>query len=212
RLGERGNRLRGDLDSSGGSLELMALRVATEVFEQHVVALGRRQLDEPFGPELLEARESHALGSSARANAIVHPLAPAHLVAVFGERALVSEALRERAENIEVVLRLANGIDGLMHRENERVTGGAADVVALEKGGGGKHDIAVTRGCCPPALVHDYRFRLLPGAAQPIEILMVMEGIAAGPIDQANVGKRVAAAVEAVARAGREEQGGTQRP
>src|SRR5262245_65517887 len=78
RIVEAGNRLGDDLDAPGRGLERMALWIAAEIFEQHVVALARRQLDEAFGPELLEARERDALGGGARAHLIVHPLAPGH--------------------------------------------------------------------------------------------------------------------------------------
>src|SRR5262249_20386286 len=69
-------------------------------------------------------------------------------------------------ENIEVVLRIADRVDGAVHGENERVAGRASDVVSLERGGGGQHDVGVARGRRPPALVHDHRLRLLPGALQ----------------------------------------------
>src|SRR5262249_58221330 len=103
RIVEAGNRLGDDLDAPGRSLERMVLRIAAKIFKQHVVALGRRQLDEAFGPKLLEAGERDALGGGARAHLIIDPLAPGHLVAVLGERALKAETLRQRAENIEVV-------------------------------------------------------------------------------------------------------------
>src|SRR5260370_6047706 len=106
------------------------------MLEAHVVELGLGKLDEALGPEPLEARQRYALGGGARADAIVDPLAPAHLVAVFGEPALIAEALRERAGNIEVVLRISDGHDGALHSDNERVAGRAADVVALGRGGG----------------------------------------------------------------------------
>ncbi len=189
----------------------MALRIAAEIFEQHVIALARRQFNEAFGPELLEAGERDALGGGARAHLIVDPLAPSHLVAVFGERALVAEMPRQRAENIEIVLRIADRVDGAVHGENERVAGRASDVVALERGGGRQHDVGMARGRRPPALVHDHRLRLLPGALQAVEILMVMEGIAAGPVDQANIREGIAAAVEGIARARIEQHVGDTR-
>src|SRR5262249_34222968 len=123
RIVEAGNRLGDNLDAPGRSFERMALRIAAEIFEQHVIALARRQFDEAFGPELLEAGERDALGGGARAHLIVDPLAPGHLVAVFGERALVAEMPRQRAENIEVVLRIADRVDGAVHGENEGVAG-----------------------------------------------------------------------------------------
>src|SRR6478609_4448172 len=102
RITEAGDRLGHDFDSPGGSLERMALRIAPEIFEQDIVALGRRQLDEALGPELLKPRKRHALGGGARAHPVIDPLTPAHLVAVFGEGALIAQALRQRAENVEI--------------------------------------------------------------------------------------------------------------
>src|SRR5262249_60107243 len=100
---------------------------------------------------------------------------------------LVAEMPRQRAENIEVVLRIADRVDGAVHGENEGVAGRASDIVALERGGGRQHDVGVTRGRRPPALVHDYRLRLLPGALQAAYVLMVMKGVAARPGDPTNI-------------------------
>src|SRR5262249_2601710 len=105
------------------------------------------------------------------------------------------ETLRQRAENIEVVLRIADRVDGAVHGENERVAGRASDVVALERGGGRQHDVGMASGRRPPALVHDHRLRLLPGALQSVEILMVMEGIAARAVWQGESGKGSGGAV-----------------
>ena len=57
----------------------------------------------------------------------------------------------------------------------------------------------------------DDRFRLLPGALQPVQILVVVERISARPIDQPNIGIIVAAAVEFVALAGMEQRVGETR-
>ncbi len=84
----------------------MLFRIGAEVLEQHVLARRRRKLDEAFGPELLETGQRHTLGRRAGADAVVEPLAPAHLVAAFGEGLLVAEPRGERAENVEVVARL----------------------------------------------------------------------------------------------------------
>jgi hypothetical protein len=97
----------------------MAFGVAAEIFEQHVVTLGRRQFDEALGPELLEAGKGDAIGRRARADLVVDPLAPAHLVAIAGERRFVAQAPRQRAEDVEVVPGLADRIDGAMHGKDE---------------------------------------------------------------------------------------------
>ena len=55
RIIETGDGLGNNLDAPRGRLERMALGVASEILEQDLVALWRRQLDEPFRPELLES-------------------------------------------------------------------------------------------------------------------------------------------------------------
>ena len=108
-----------DLDASGRSFQRMALGIAAEIIEQDIVALGRRQLDKPFRPELLESGQRHPLGRGAGAHLIIDPLAPGHLVAAFGVRVLIAEALRQSAENVEIIAGLADRSDGAMHGENE---------------------------------------------------------------------------------------------
>ena len=93
----------------------------------------------------------------------------------------------------------------------KRSRGGAADVVAFERRRRRQHDVGVARRRRPPRLVHDDGLRPLPGAAQPVEILMVVERIAAGPIDQPDVGIGRALAVVVVALAGMEQAVGDAR-
>ena len=114
---------------------------------------------------------------------------------------LAAEAPGEIAENVEVVASLADRLDRLMHRDDEPVARRAADIVAFERGGRRQHDVGVARRRRPPRLVHDDRFRALPGAAQPVQVLMVVERVAAGPIDQPDVGIGCALAVIIVALA-----------
>ena len=106
-IAEAGDRFGDDLDPPGRRLERMPLRIAPEILEQHEVALRRRQLDEAFRPELLEAGQGNALGGGAGPDLVVDPLAPAHLVAALGEGGLVAEPRGERAEDVEVVPGLA---------------------------------------------------------------------------------------------------------
>src|SRR5215472_18040847 len=108
------DRLGGDLEEPRRGLQRMLLRVAAEVLEQHIVALGRWQLDEALGPELLETGQLHPLLGGAGAQLLVDELAPAHLVAAFGELLLVAEPARQGTEDVEVVPRLADRIDGAM--------------------------------------------------------------------------------------------------
>ena len=121
RIVKAGDRIGHDLDAPGGGLEGVALRITTEIFKQDIIALGRRQLDEALRPELLEAGQIYALCCGARPHLIVDQLAPSHLIAVLGEGAFITEAPGQGAENIEVIPCAADGIDGAMHGQHERV-------------------------------------------------------------------------------------------
>src|SRR5262245_63865083 len=70
-----------------------------------------------------------------------------------------------------------------------RLSAGKADVLALKRSGGRQHDVRHARGRVPELLVNDNSLRLLPRAAQPIEVLMVMEGITASPVNKPDIGK-----------------------
>src|ERR1700722_2406763 len=67
------------------------------------------------------------------------------------------------------------------------------------------------RGRRPPPFVHDYGPRLLPGAPESVEVLMMMERIAARPIDHLNVGIGVSATIELITLPGSEQHIGDSR-
>ena len=109
---------------------------------------------------------------------------PAHLVAALGIVGLAAEPARQLAENRVIVARLADRLDRLLHRDDETVARRAAEIVALERGRRRQHDVGMARGRRPPRLVHDDGFRPPQGGAQPVGVLMMVERIAARPIDQ----------------------------
>ena len=139
---------------------------------------------------------------SAHARAmLIEVLNPRRLVASLGKLRLEPSRRRGR-KDIEIVARLANRLDRLLHGDDKGIPPRAADIVALERRRRRQHDVGVAGGRRPPRLVHNDGFGPLPGSAQPVEILMMMERIAAGPIDQPDVGIGAARAVEVVAPAG----------
>jgi hypothetical protein len=93
------------------------------------------------------------------------------------------------------------GSIAFFHRDDKAVAGRTTDVVALERGGRRQYDIRMPCRCRLPRLVHDDRFRSTPCAAQPVEILMMMKRIAAGPIDQTDVGIAGLSSIEIIAAA-----------
>ncbi len=202
RVAEAGDGLRGNLDLAGRRFQRMKLRIPAKIVKQHKIFVGQRQFDKAVGPERVEVRQRDILPGGAGAHLFIDPAAPRHLVAAFGEGIFVAEAHGEGAENLEVAFRFSLRRDGAMHGEHVGIAGRAADIVAFQCGRRRQHDIGMTRCWRPPAVVDDNGLRLLPGLAQAVEVLMMMEGIAAGPVDQADVGIASATAVEFIGAAG----------
>ena len=106
------------------------------------------------------------------------------------------------AEDVEIVARLADRRDGLRHRHDELVAARAADVVAFKRGGRRQHDIGeAARSRSTMAHAPRSVSGLRPGAAQLVGVLVMVERIAASPIDQLDVGIGAALAVIVVALA-----------
>ena len=78
------------------------------------------------------------------------------------------------------------------------IRGSTRDILALIRRCRGKHDIGVLRSRGPPGFMNDNRLGLLPRLAEAVEILVVMEWIAATPVNQTNVGIVALVSVKAV--------------
>jgi hypothetical protein len=194
-----------------GVRSLCFFRIGAEVAEQDVFLAGGGDFQIAGLPERVEVRQSRGVCAGAVAAALVQMAKPRVLVAALRVGLGDAEPFRQIAEDGEVVARLADRCNRLLHRHDELVAARAADVVALERRGGRQHDIGVARGCGPPRLVHDDGLGLLPGAAELVGVLMMVEWIAAGPIDQLDVGIVAALAVEVVSTAGIEQAVGDAR-
>ena len=68
-------------------------------------------------------------------------------------------------------------------------------MVALKRGGRRQDDVGVARHRRPPRLTDNNRLRLLPGPQQPVQILVVMEHIAPGPVNEPNIGVDIVLAI-----------------
>ncbi len=96
-------------------------------------------------------------------------------------------------------------IPGVIQRRNEfghmkqkGICGRTCDILSLIRCCRGKHDVGVLCSRRPPGFMNDHRLRLLPGLTQPIQILVVMERIAATPINQADIRVTALVSVKAV--------------
>ena len=133
---------------------------------------------------------------------------PLGFIAVFGEGLFMPGNSRQVAVNIKVVPALALWRQGLVHGHHKTVARGAADIVALQRGGGRQNDVRATRRGRPPAVVHHHGLRLLPGAHQTVQILVMVKRVATRPVNHLDIGVHRFTAVELVRLAGLQEHVG----
>ena len=157
-------------------------------------------------PELVERRNDDIALGHARPEALVDVLDPLTGAASFGELVPRTESLRQLGKGFVVVAGLAHRVEGARHGDDVAVVAPAADVVALERRGRRQHDVGVARGGRPVRLVHDDRVGPRERASQPVEVLVVVERIAARPVHEADVGQPQRAAVVVERAAGVLEQ------
>src|SRR5205823_6929443 len=103
-----------ELDPPGRCAQLVLLGVGAELAKQHVFVHARWYFDPTLLPERIEIRNKVALCALTE-RAIDMPQ-PGCLVPAFGKALLAAEAPGEIMENVEVVVRLADRLDRLVHR------------------------------------------------------------------------------------------------
>ena len=123
----------------------------------------------------------------------------------FREHLTCAQSTGKVSEDFVVIAGLAHGLDQPAHVKEVRVVRGTPDILALEGSRGRKHDVRPLGRGSPPGFVHDDRVGLLPSLAQPAQVLVVVEGVAAAPVDQPDVRVDPALPVEFVLVAGIEQ-------
>ena len=130
---------------------------------------------------------------------------PRHLISPFREPLGDAHRVREVGEDREVASSLRPGLDRLTHGDEARVVRRAAQIVPLERHRRRQHDVGVASHRRPERVVDDDRLRPRERPTQAREILMVVEGIAAAPVHEADVGEGQSLAVEVEGLAGMEQ-------
>ena len=166
----------------------------------------RRQAEHALGPELVELRHVDVALRRPLPGHGVEPAQPLPGAPALGERLARAEALGDAGEDRVVVPRLADRVDEPVHRDQVVVARRAGDVVALE----GRWSTGSTMSACLASAVqngslHDDGLGPPPGPHQPVQVLVVVERVAAGPVDEPDVGVGQPPAVE-VERLARVEQ------
>jgi hypothetical protein len=143
----------------------------------------------PSRPELVEVGAGRPCFASQAARRLVEMLQPLPCRAALGEGLARAQALGEIGEDRVVVARLAVGLGDRMHRHHQRVVGGCrrcprapaswCRAARCRHGAPSRSRRARARPACRPG----------EGAAQAVEVLVVVEGVAAGPVDQRMSGR-----------------------
>ena len=126
---------------------------------------------------------------------LVHELEPSGFVGSRIEFFQYAHPGRDSLEYLEIVPAFARWLNRLFHVDDVRVPGNH-DVVALKRSRAGKHYVGMLRQAIPAPFVNDYGFGLPPGAQQLVDILVMVEGVATGPVNQSNVRVLVGFSVE----------------
>ena len=187
-IAEGSNPGREDLDPPRWRFQRIALRIRPEFAQQHRLRGGCRKLEPALLPEAVEIRPLDGLIERLLARQVVEVAQPFHLAPTLGEGLVDPEVPGERGEDVVIVARLGEGIHDPPRGDQEGVAGGTADIVALERRRCRQDDVGVLGERVPPDLMNDHRLGLAPCGEQLVDVLMMMEGIAACPIDQLYVG------------------------
>ena len=176
-----------DLDLAAWCRQLVVEGIVAEGAQKAAVIGGRRQREFAPPPELFEVRRIPAGIGKRPPRRLVKMGQPLPAIASLREGLLDAQSPRQRGKDIEIVARFADRIHGPSHRDQPWIGAGGADIVALQRHRRRQHDVGEFCHRRPGALVHDNGLRDIEGPSQPIDVLVMMERVAARPIDQLDI-------------------------
>jgi len=189
-----GDGLAPQLDLPARRAQRLSRRVGTEGLQEHLAGFPHRRHARchhvAAAQELVIWR---GLGIRRPVNLVDH-LEPLVCSAAFGELLPEVQPLGEAGEDPVVVAGLPHGLRHRRHRDDHRL--GATDVVSFQGCGCRQHDVGTAGHRRPKGLVDDDRLGSLPRPHQPVQVLVVVEGVAARPVDELDVGEPAAVPVE----------------
>src|SRR5262249_27904365 len=195
-----------NLNPAGRRMQPFAFGVAAKILEQYVRFETHRYLEVSAFPEFLELRPLKLCGQTLCARDFVNVFDQVHRGQTLSDGLAASEALCEVGEDFEVVACFRDRFDRLLHRDDESIAIGPANVVAFECSCCRQYDIRVARSRGPPRFMDNYGVGLLNRVYETIKIVMMVKGIAATPIYQPNVRVGVTLAVVVELLSGIEQQ------
>ncbi|MCY1515351.1 hypothetical protein D9M68_499340 [compost metagenome] len=195
RITEARHHRRTDLDLAAGRGQRVGRRIVAEGPQDAAVVFLLREDQFAALPELVEIRRLQALAVQRRAGLLIQVAQPFAAAAAFGEGLARAEPGRQVREDVVVVAREPVGLGQPVHGHHQGVRGRAPDIVAFQRHRARQHDVGVARRGRPADLVHHEGVQGGEGALQTRQVLVMVKGIAARPIGQADMGIRHALAV-----------------
>ena len=186
-MGQPGQGLTAQHDLAAFGRQRLANGIGAEPGKIGVMAF-QRHLGKALLPEGIELGHLVALRGVRGAGLVIQVPQPAHFVAALVKGIAHPQPLRQRAEDVEIRPRLPDRGNRLLHRHHQIRPAVSGNVVALQRGRGRQHDIGPPRSGGEHRILHHDGFGPGPGLGQAVQILMVMIGVAARPIDHPHIG------------------------
>ena len=175
-------------DLAGRRRERIALRVGAKIRQENLRFLRRAVFQHPLPPEFIKRRQRDPLFPRARPRRFVDLPQPLPGVAPLAKALAAAQPLGKVAEDGVIIARFAHRRDLRAHGDHKTVVTAAADIFPLQRSGDRQNDIGKFGLRGPELFMNDHRFRPPPGFTQAVNILMMMKRVAAGPVDEADVG------------------------
>ena len=173
----------------------MALGVGAEPFEHDARPRLARYLERTGFGKFGEGGQIHAPLGRGGPGRLVDALDPLRLGPALGELLRHAEPGSYSGEYLIVIARDPGGFAGGLCQGDDGVAGRGVEIATLQRRRAGKHDIGAAGGSRPAPFVDDDGLRALPRLTEAVEVLMMVERVAAGPVDEAYVGIQMGAAV-----------------
>ncbi len=188
RISEAGDAFAEKLYAPAGGVERVRNGVVAEILEHHDILVFYRQVKQVALPEFIKRRQRQSRARGPLAGLLIELLKPLEGVHALRKNLACTHAFGQRCEDVVVVACLADRVHGLLHGDHKTFARGVADVVALQPCCGRQHDVGELGRRCPELLVDDDGFRFgLPRAQHAVEVLVVVKGVAAGPVNQPDI-------------------------
>ncbi len=184
------------LNLAAGGVEGVRLRIKPEIFKQDFRAAFSGQLEPFFLPEFLIFRQIKAIISHLLTGLVIKMTLPVLIAAALGKAVLYPHMAADRGQNVIIIAAFANRVDRLFHGNDVMIKGGHADIGTFKVGGAGQNNISVLGQGIPAPFMNDHGVGFLPRCHQAVEVLMMVERVAASPVDNANIGIGQVLAVE----------------